>query len=154
MIAPARDAPTKLGEIIAIKDGDRWELASSGACSGNRFEEVICGVEIIAHRMVARAFGAAGSLRLTPRAAGVDRPFFGIYLPAHADNRQAAQRSLIGPDDRFLPGGCRARHRPTRAILISGHQTLERQAGWAWALFNAVRQALAVARARLRGDLG
>jgi hypothetical protein len=26
-----------------------------------------------------------------------DRPFFGIYLPAHADNRQSAQRSLIGP---------------------------------------------------------
>ena len=28
-----------------------------------------------------------------------------VYLPAHADNRQSAQRSLIGPEDKFVPGG-------------------------------------------------
>ena len=69
-----------------------------------------------------------------------ERPFFGIYLPAHAENRQAAQRSLIGPDDRFLPGGMVELDTGNARYLIRFTQTLERQAGWAWALFNAVRK--------------
>jgi hypothetical protein len=139
MIAPAKDAPTKLGEIIAIKDGDRWELAVVRRMQRQQVEEVICGVEIIAHRMV-RVLLRSWVAPLDAHGAGVDRPFFGIYLPAHADNRQAAQRSLIGPDDRFLPGGMVELDTGNARYLIRFSQTLERQAGWAWALFNAVRK--------------
>ena len=70
----------------------------------------------------------------------VDRPFFGVYLPAHSDNKQTAQRSLIGPDDKFLPGGMVELDTGNARYLIRFTQTLERQAGWAWALFNAVRK--------------
>jgi hypothetical protein len=139
MIAPARDAPTKLGEIIAIKDGDRWELAVVRRMQRQQSDEVICGVEIIARRMV-RVLLRSWVAPLDASRAGVDRPFFGIYLPAHADNRQAAQRSLIGPDDRFLPGGMVELDTGNARYLIRFTQTLERQAGWAWALFNAVRK--------------
>ena len=72
--------------------------------------------------------------------AGMERPFFALYLPAHADNRQASQRSLIGPDDRFLPGGMVELDTGNARYLIRFSQTLERQAGWAWALFSAVRK--------------
>ncbi|HEV8554222.1 MAG TPA: hypothetical protein VGR65_12705 [Casimicrobiaceae bacterium] len=139
MIAPAKDAPTKLGEIIAIKDGDRWELAVVRRMQRQQVEEVICGVEIIARRMV-RVLLRSWVAPIDAHRAGVDRPFFGIYLPAHADNRQAAQRSLIGPDDRFLPGGMIELDTGNARYLIRFTQTLERQAGWAWALFNAVRK--------------
>jgi hypothetical protein len=139
MIAPAKDAPTKLGEIIAIKDGDRWELAVVRRMQRQQIEEVICGVEIIARRMV-RVLLRSWVAPIDAHRAGVDRPFFGIYLPAHADNRQAAQRSLIGPDDRFLPGGMIELDTGNARYLIRFTQTLERQAGWAWALFNAVRK--------------
>jgi hypothetical protein len=139
MIAPASDAPTKLGEIIAIKDGERWELAVVRRIQRQQIEEVICGVEIIARRMV-RVLLRSWAAPLDAQRAGVDRPFFGIYLPAHADNRQAAQRSLIGPDDRFLPGGMVELDTGNARYLIRFTQTLERQAGWAWALFNAVRK--------------
>jgi hypothetical protein len=139
MIAPAKDAPTKLGEIIAIKDGDRWELAVVRRMQRQQIEEVICGVEIIARRMV-RVLLRSWVAPIDAHRAGVDRPFFGIYLPAHSDNRQAAQRSLIGPDDRFLPGGMVELDTGNARYLIRFNQTLERQAGWAWALFNAVRK--------------
>jgi hypothetical protein len=139
MIAPASDAPTRLGEIIAIKDGERWELAVVRRIQRQQIEEVICGVEIIARRMV-RVLLRSWVAPLDAQRAGVDRPFFGIYLPAHADNRQAAQRSLIGPDDRFLPGGMVELDTGNARYLIRFTQTLERQAGWAWALFNAVRK--------------
>jgi len=69
-----------------------------------------------------------------------DRPFFGVYLPAHADNRQSAQRSLIGPDDRFVPGGMIELDTGNARYLIRFTQMLERQSGWAWALFSAVRK--------------
>ena len=71
---------------------------------------------------------------------GMDRPFFGVYLPAHSDNRQSAQRSLIGPDDRFLPGGMVELDTGNARYLIRFTQTLERQVGWAWSLFSAVRK--------------
>ena len=60
--------------------------------------------------------------------------------PAHPDTRQATQRSLIGPDDRFLPGGMVELDTGNARYLIRFTQTLERQAGWAWALFSAVRK--------------
>src|SRR5207245_10141792 len=102
-------------------------------------EAVTCGAAITARRM-ARVLLRSWVAPLDAPRAGVDRPFFGIYLPAHADNRQAAQRSLIGPDDRFLPGGMVELDTGNARYLIRFTQTLERQAGWAWALFNALRK--------------
>jgi hypothetical protein len=139
MIAPAKDAPAKLGEIIAINDGDRWELAVVRRMQRQQVEEVICGVEIIAKRMV-RVLLRSWVAPLDAQGSGADRPFFGIYLPAHPDNRQSAQRSVIGPDDRFLPGGMVELDTGSARYLIRFTQTLERQAGWAWTLFNAVRK--------------
>ena len=69
-----------------------------------------------------------------------ERPFFGVYLPAHPENRQSAQRSLIGPDEKFVPGGMVELDTGSARYLIRFTQTLERQAGWAWALFTAVRK--------------
>jgi len=54
--------------------------------------------------------------------------------------RQASQRSLIGPDDKFLAGGMVELDTGNARYLIRFTQTLERQAGWSWALFNAVRK--------------
>src|SRR4029077_17193399 len=139
MIAPAQDAPTKLGEIIAIQENGRWELAVVRRMQRQQVEEVICGVEIIAGRMV-RVLLRSWVAPLDAQRAGVDRPFFGIYLPAHADNRQSAQRSLIGPDDKFAPGGMSDIDTGNARYLIRFTQTLERQAGWAWAMFSAVRK--------------
>jgi hypothetical protein len=139
MIAPAKDAPTKLGELLAFRDGDGWALAAVRRMQRQQVEEVVCGVEIIARRMV-RVLLRSWVAPLDARRAGVERPFFGLYLPAHTDNRQAAQRSLIGPDDRFLPGGMVELDTGNARYLIRFTQTLERQAGWAWALFNAVRK--------------
>jgi hypothetical protein len=139
MVAPAKDAPAKLGEIVAFKDGESWVLAVVRRMQRQQVEEVICGVEIIARRMV-RVLLRSWVTPLDNRRSGLDRPFFGLYLPAHPENRQATQRSLIGPDDRFLPGGMVELDTGNARYLIRFTQTLERQAGWAWALFNAVRK--------------
>ncbi len=139
LTAPIKESPAKLGEILAIRDGDTWLLAIVRRMQRQQVDEVTVGVEIVARRMV-RVL-----LRnwVTPTAAartGVDRPFFGIYLPAHGDNRQSSQRSLIGPDDKFVPGGMVELDTGNARYLIRFTQTLERQAGWAWALFTAVRK--------------
>ena len=139
MLAPTKDAPTKLGEILALKDGDSWVLAVVRRMQRHQVEEVICGVEIVARRMV-RVLLRSWVAPLDAGRTGMDRPFFGLYLPAHPDNRQATQRSLIGPDDRFLPGGMVELDTGNARYLIRFTQTLERQAGWAWALFSAVRK--------------
>ena len=139
MIAPAKDAPTKLGEIVAIKEEDGWVLAVVRRMQRQQEEEVTCGLEIVARRMV-RVLLRSWVAPLDAGRTGLDRPFFGLYLTAHPDNRQAAQRSLIGPDDRFLPGGMVELDTGNARYLIRFTQTLERQAGWAWALFSAVRK--------------
>jgi hypothetical protein len=139
MVAPASEAPSKLGELIAIREGDRWELAVVRRMQRQQAEEVICGVEVIARRIV-RVLLRSWAAPLDAQRAGMDRPFFGVYLPAHTDNRQSAQRSLIGPDDRFLPGGMVELDTGNARYLIRFTQTLERQVGWAWSLFSAVRK--------------
>ena len=83
------------------------------------------------------SFAAA---RARAAGAGYDKPFFGIYLPAAPENRQASQRSLIGPDDRFTPGSMIELDTGSARYLIRFTQTLERQTGWTWTLFNAVRK--------------
>jgi hypothetical protein len=139
LTAPVKEAPSKLGEIMALRDGDSWSLAVVRRMQRQQVDEVTVGVEIIARRLV-RVL-----LRnwVTPTAAGStsgDRPFFGVYLPAHPENRQGSQRSLVGPDDKFVPGGMVELDTGNARYLIRFTQTLERQSGWTWALFTAVRK--------------
>jgi hypothetical protein len=72
--------------------------------------------------------------------AAIDRPFFGVYIPAHVANRQAVQRSLIGPDDRLMAGGMVELDTGNARYLVRFNQTIERQTGWSWGLFSAVRK--------------
>ena len=101
LTAPSGDAPTKLGELLAIKEEDTWSLAAVRRMQRQQVDEVTVGVEIIARRLVRvllrNWLAPADAERST------ERPFFGIYVPAHPENRRASQRSLIGPDDRFIP---------------------------------------------------
>ncbi len=139
LLAPAKEAPTRLGELLAIKEGDLWMLAVMRRMQRHQVDEVTVGVEIIARRMVRVLMRSW----VSPAEAGkgqAERPFFGIYLPAHSDNRQSTQRSLIGPDEKFIPGGMVELDTGNARYLIRFSQTLERQAGWSWALFNAVRK--------------
>jgi len=137
--APAREAPTRLGELIAIQEADRWSLGVVRRMQRQQVDEITVGVEIIARRMVRVLLRSWATPNEGPRREA-DRPFFGLYLPAHADNRQSAQRSLIGPDDKFVTGGMVELDTGNARYLVRFNQTLERQAGWAWALFSAVRK--------------
>jgi hypothetical protein len=139
LAAPAKEAPAKLGELLAIKDGETWSLAVVRRMQRQQVDEVVVGVEMVARRLV-RVLLRTWVTPAQSGRSGAERPFFGIYLPAHPDNRQSAQRSLIGPDDRFLPGGMVELDTGNARYLIRFTQTLERQAGWAWALFSAVRK--------------
>jgi ferredoxin len=102
-------------------------------------DELSLGVEIIARRFVPVLLRTWDSVvgEVQP---GAGRPFLGIYVPAHADNRQMAQRSLIGPDERFVTGGMVELDTGSARYLIRFTQTLERQPGWTWTLFSAVRK--------------
>ena len=140
LLAPAKDAPAKLGEILAIRDNEQWRLAVVRRMQRQQVDEVTVGVEIIAKRLVRVLLRSWVAPSDTGRANGADRPFFGIYLPAHVDNRQTAQRSLIGPEDKFVTGGMVELDTGNARYLIRFTQTLERQAGWSWALFSAVRK--------------
>ncbi|MEP6679554.1 MAG: hypothetical protein ABJB78_09655, partial [Betaproteobacteria bacterium] len=103
-VAPITDAPTRLGELITFKEGEHWILAVVRRMQRQQVDEVTVGAEIIARRLV-RVLLRAWVTPTTSGLPGAERPFFGVYLPAHQDNRQASQRSLIGPDDKFVPGG-------------------------------------------------
>jgi hypothetical protein len=137
--APVKDAPTRLGELVAIKEGDHWLLAVVRRMQRQQVDEVTVGVEIIAKRLV-RVLMRSWMAPADASRGEDERPFFGIYLPAHAANRQGSQRSLIGPDDKFPPGGMVELDTGNGRYLIRFSQTLERQAGWTWALFSAVRK--------------
>ena len=63
-------------------------------------DEVTVGVEIVARRLV-RVLMRTWSATAADGRGGPERPFFGLYIPAHSDNRQSAQRSLVGPDDKL-----------------------------------------------------
>jgi hypothetical protein len=136
--APVAGTPAKLGEVLAIRDRGAWSVGVVRRIQRSEGDEVSLGIEVIARRLV------LVKLRIwTGSAAGttVDgaRSFHGIYLPAHADNRAAAQRSLIGPDDHLAAGGMVELETGKARYLIRFTQTLEHQAGWSWALFSAVR---------------
>jgi hypothetical protein len=139
LAAPAKEAPSRLGELIAIRETDQWLLAVVRRMQRQQVEEVTVGAEIIAKRLV-RVLMRPWTAPSDELRSAADRPFFGIYLPAHGENRQSAQRSLIGPEDKFLTGGMVELDTGNARYLIRFTQMLERQAGWSWALFNAVRK--------------
>jgi hypothetical protein len=139
LVAPANEAPTRLGELIAMHDGDQWTVAVVRRMQRGEVDEVTVGAEVIARRTV-RVLMRTWASPAGDAGGGADRPFFGLYLPAHGDNRQSVQRSLIGPEDRFLAGGMVELDTGSARYLIRFTQTLERQAGWAWSLFSAVRK--------------
>jgi hypothetical protein len=139
LTAPAKEAPAKLGEILAFKEGDTWALAVVRRMQRHQADETTVGVEIVGRRLV-RVLLRHWVTPVDAGRAGGDRPFFGIYLPAHPENRQMAQRSLIGPDERFVTGGMVELDTGGARYLVRFTQTLERQPGWAWTLFSAVRK--------------
>ena len=139
LIAPSKEAPARLGDLVAMRDGEHWVLGVVRRMQRQQVDEVTVGVEVIAKRLV-RVLMRAWTTPADADRPGIDRPFFGIYLPAHSENRQSAQRSLIGPDSRFLTGGMVELDTGSARYLIRFTQMLERQAGWSWALFNAVRK--------------
>ena len=139
LTAPAKEAPAKLGEILALKEGDTWALAVVRRMQRHQANETTVGVEIVGRRLV-RVLLRNWVTPTDAGRAGADRPFFGIYLPAHPENRQMAQRSLIGPDERFVTGGMVELDTGSARYLIRFTQALERQPGWAWTLFSAVRK--------------
>jgi len=142
LMAPAKEAPAKLGELLAINDGGNWILGVVRRMQRQQVDEMTVGVEIIARRLVRVLLRNWAAPAEAARAvgAGYDKPFFGIYLPAAPENRQASQRSLIGPDDRFTPASMIELDTGSARYLIRFTQTLERQTGWTWTLFNAVRK--------------
>ncbi|MFO1313811.1 MAG: hypothetical protein U1F41_17290 [Burkholderiales bacterium] len=139
LVAPAKDAPPHLGELLAIREGDLWMLGVVRRMQRLQVDEVTVGVEIIARRLVRVLMRSWVTPADSDQGAG-ERPFFGIYLPAHADNRQSAQRSLIGPADKFSTGRMVELDTGNARYLIRFTQTLEQQAGWSWAMFSAVRK--------------
>ena len=139
MVAPVKEAPTRLGELVAMKEGDHWMLGVVRRMQRQHVDEVTVGVEIIARRLV-RVMMRSWMAPADATRGEDERPFFGVYLPAHSANRQGAQRSLIGPEDKFPAGGMVELDTGNGRYLIRFSQTLERQSGWTWALFNAVRK--------------
>jgi hypothetical protein len=139
LTAPSKDSPGRLGELIAIKEGDLWMLAVVRRMQRLQVDEVTVGAEIIARRLV-RVLMRSWVMPSESGKGSAERPFFGIYLPAHPDNRQSSQRSLIGPENKFSTGGMVELDTGNARYLIRFTQTLEQQAGWSWAMFNAVRK--------------
>ncbi|MEO5702263.1 MAG: hypothetical protein ABIR61_17405 [Casimicrobiaceae bacterium] len=138
LTAPSGDAPGKLGEILAIKEEETWSLGVVRRMQRQQIDETTIGAEIIARRLVRVLM--RNWLAPTDAERSAERPFFGIYLPAHPENRRASQRSLIGPDDRFVPGGMVELDTGNARYLIRFTHIFERQEGWAWAMFTAVRK--------------
>ncbi|MBS0319083.1 MAG: hypothetical protein JSR18_00955 [Proteobacteria bacterium] len=138
--APVKDAPMKLGELLGIRDGDEWHLAVVRRMQRLQVDEVTVGAEIIARRLVRvlmRNWVPPAALAMTVTG---ERPFFSLYLPAHPDNKESTHRSLLGPEEKFTLGGMVELDTGNAHYLIRFTHVLERQAGWAWATFSAVRK--------------
>jgi hypothetical protein len=133
------EAPARLGELLAMRENETWVLAVVRRMQRHQVDEVTVGIEIIARRLV-RVLLRSWVTPTDAGRSGDDRPFFGVYLPAHPENRQVSQRSLIGPDERFATGTMVELDTGNARYLIRFTQTMERQAGWAWTLFSAVRK--------------
>ncbi len=139
LIAPVKEAPTKLGELIAIKEGELWLLAVVRRMQRLQVDEVTVGAEIVSRRLVRVLMRSWVAPAADPGTMS-ERPFFGLYLPAHPANRQAMQRSLVGPATKVAAGAMVELDTGSARYLIRFTQTLEQQADWSWAMFNAVRK--------------
>ena len=137
LTARMAETPAKLGDVLAIRDGAAWSLGVVRRMQRSEADDVSLGVEIIARRLIPVLLRSWSSASAEARSGG--RPFLGVYLPAHAENRQAAQRSLIGPRDKLVAGGMIELDTGKARYLIRFSQILEQQAAWSWVLFNAVR---------------
>src|SRR4029079_2693068 len=82
LTAPAKEAPAKLGEILALKEGDSWALAVVRRMQRHQVDEATVGVEIVGRRLF-RVLLRNGVTPSDSARGGADKPFFGIYLPAH-----------------------------------------------------------------------
>ena len=132
LTARMTEAPARLGEVLAIRDGAGWSLGIVRRLQRTESDDVSLGVELIARRPVP-------VLLRTWTGGGAGRPFLGVYLPAPPDHRQAAQRSLIGPGDKLVAGEMIEFDTGKARYLIRFTRTLEQQVGWSWVLFSAVR---------------
>jgi hypothetical protein len=121
-----------------MKEGECWALAVCADAAAPA-DETTVGIEVIGRRLVRVLMRKLGDAVRTP-AARESIAVLRIYMPAHPENRQMAQRSLIGPDERFVTGGMVELDTGSARYLIRFTQTLERQPGWAWSLFSAVRK--------------
>jgi hypothetical protein len=133
-----RIGEVRIGELLAIKDGDAWSLGVVRRMQRAEGDGLSLGVEIVARRFIRvllRVWSASGN-------AGTDeeRSYYAIYLPPRPDNQRVLQRSLIAPDDRFVAGGMVELETGNARFLVRFTQAIERQSGWVWALFNAVRK--------------
>ena len=132
------ESPARLGDLVGIRSNGAWSLGAVRRMQRSEEDDVSLGVEILARRLVPVLLrtwvGSDGDTR-----PGTGRPFLGIYLPAHPDNRQSAQRSLIGPPEQLASGGMAEFDTGKARYLIRFAQVVERQPGWSWALFSAVR---------------
>ncbi len=111
LVASVKDAPAKLGEIVAIREGDAWSLAVVRRMQRHQVDEVTVGVEIIAPRLVRvllRAWVTPAGFEPTRSRASVLRP-----LPARASREPAglaAEPDRTGREIRARRDG-RARYR-------------------------------------------
>jgi hypothetical protein len=139
LTARMSEAPARLGDLLGIHDGNAWALGAVRRMQRAESDDVSLGVEIIARRVVPVQLRTWTGATADGRA-GAGRPFLGLYLPAHAENRHTGHRSLIGPSDQLAHLGGMIEFDTGKArYLIRFTQILERQAAWSWVLFSAVR---------------
>ena len=138
LIAPAKEAPTRLGDLLAFKDGEGWSLAVVRRMQRLHVDEITCGVEIIANRTVRvllRSWVAP-----TMAAAQASTVGFGLYLPEHPDiasNTPQPDRAR-GSLPSWRHGRTRYRQ---RALSDPIHADARAAIGvGAWATFSAVRK--------------
>ena len=139
LLAPAKDAPARLGELLAIQEGDDLDArrrapdAAPAGRRGHRRREVIAKRLV---RVLMRTWATP-----TDDGARQRRPAVLRHLPACARREPAVGAAQPDrPDDQFATGGMVELDTGNARYLIRFTQTLERQAGWSWALFNAVRK--------------
>jgi hypothetical protein len=108
LVSPAKDAPTRLGEMIAFRDGDTWVLAVVRRMQRQQVDEVICGVEVIARRIVRVLLRSWTAPLETPRARR--RASFFRHLPAGALRTNGNRPSAASSDRRAFPD---RRHGPS-----------------------------------------
>jgi hypothetical protein len=139
LAARVSEAPARLGDLLAIHDGHGWSLGAVRRMQRAESDDVSLGVEILARKLVPVQLRTWTGATADGRA-GAGRPFLGLYLPAHAENRHTGHRSLIGPSEELAHQGGMIEFDTGRArYLIRFTQILEQQTAWSWVLFSAVR---------------